>query len=186
MVKNILEALVNVSEKAANIARAFRQNEHLFGLLVQEKCADDGANSRFVHDYKTLADVLIQETIRHDVGALVSCWCWLCSLGSVCADGNMRFALQFPEVRANIRGEENGTFTNTLGDSADVRVADDAAETVDGLLKLLDGDAMAAELIAQEVHRNVVAPLDEDVPDMPMEGFNFANMGIWVDPIGAY
>lgn len=71
MVKNILDALINVSEKAANIARAFRQNEHLFSLLVQEKSIDE-SNPRFVHDYKTLADVLIQETIRHDIGAIVS------------------------------------------------------------------------------------------------------------------
>lgn len=70
---NILAALVRVSEKAARIARSFRQDEHLFALLVQEKTAEEGANAgRFVHDYKTLADVLIQETIRHDIGAAVS------------------------------------------------------------------------------------------------------------------
>lgn len=72
MVNSILEALVNVSEKAANIARAFRQDEHLFGLLVQEKSSEEGGNPRFVHDYKTLADVLIQEAIRHDIGLAVS------------------------------------------------------------------------------------------------------------------
>lgn len=71
MVNNILEALINVSEKAANIARVFRQNEHLFSLLVQEKSAEE-SNPRFVHDYKTLADVLIQETIRYDIGISVS------------------------------------------------------------------------------------------------------------------
>lgn len=71
MGKNILEALVDVSEKAANIARVFRQNEHLFELLVQEKPVGE-ANPRFVHDYKTLADVLIQETIRHDISTDVS------------------------------------------------------------------------------------------------------------------
>lgn len=73
MQHNILAALVRVSEKAARIARSFRQNEHLFALLVQEKSAEEGANAgRFVHDYKTLADVLIQECIRHDIGAAVS------------------------------------------------------------------------------------------------------------------
>lgn len=71
MAKNILEALINVSEKAANIARSFRQDEHLFQMLVQEKNADE-ANPRFVHDYKTLADVLIQEVILHDIGSAVS------------------------------------------------------------------------------------------------------------------
>lgn len=70
MAKNILEALINVSEKAANIARSFRANEQLFQLLIQEKSSDE-ANPRFVHDYKTLADVLIQAVIRHDIGSAV-------------------------------------------------------------------------------------------------------------------
>lgn len=71
MVKNIMEALVNVSEKAANIARVCRQNEHLFSLLIREKSSEE-SNSRFVKDFKTLADVLIQETIRLEVANLVS------------------------------------------------------------------------------------------------------------------
>lgn len=66
-----MEALINVSEKAANIARACRRNEHLFSLLIQEKSSDE-SNSRFVKDFKTLADVLIQETIRLEVATLVS------------------------------------------------------------------------------------------------------------------
>lgn len=70
MVKNIMEALVHASEKAANIARLCRQNEHLFPLLIEEKPAEE-SNPRFIKDFKTLADVLIQQTIRCDVGNLV-------------------------------------------------------------------------------------------------------------------
>lgn len=70
MVQNIMVDLIHVSEKAANIARVFRQNENLLNLLTEEK-SEDEANPRFVKDYKTLADVLIQETIRHDIGKLV-------------------------------------------------------------------------------------------------------------------
>lgn len=70
MVKNIMEALIHVSEKAANIARACRRNEHLFSLLIQEKSIEE-SNPRFVKDFKTLADVLIQETIRYEIGSLV-------------------------------------------------------------------------------------------------------------------
>jgi inositol polyphosphate 1-phosphatase len=62
-----LELLLKTSEKAANIARVIRQDEHLFKLLVQEKKGSD-KNPRFVQDFKTLADVLIQETVKHDVG----------------------------------------------------------------------------------------------------------------------
>lgn len=71
MVKNIVEALIHASEKAANIARLCRQNEHLFPLLIEEKSSNE-ANPRFVRDFKTLADVLVQEAIRHDISNLVS------------------------------------------------------------------------------------------------------------------
>nr|CAD7441473.1 unnamed protein product [Timema bartmani] len=62
-----LESLLKVSEKAANIARVCRQNQHLFKLLVQEK-KNEEKNPRFFQDFKTLADVLIQETVKHDIG----------------------------------------------------------------------------------------------------------------------
>lgn len=71
MVKNIMEALIHVSEKAANIARLCRQNEQLLNLLTEQK-SEEESNPRFVKDFKTLADVLIQETIRHEIGSLVS------------------------------------------------------------------------------------------------------------------
>lgn len=63
---SLLELLIIVSEKAANIARACRDDKDLFSLLVQEKKSDE-ANARFIQDFKTLADVLIQETVRHDI-----------------------------------------------------------------------------------------------------------------------
>lgn len=69
--RHLLKSLINASEKAANIARICRSNEQLLGLLVQEKTGDE-ANARFEHDFKTLADVLIQESIKHDVGAEVN------------------------------------------------------------------------------------------------------------------
>lgn len=71
MCSRLLKALVIASEKAANVARLIRKNDHLFELLVQEKTGDF-ANARFVRDFKTLADVLIQEMVKHDLGALVS------------------------------------------------------------------------------------------------------------------
>ena len=69
----LLSILLKVSEKAANIARACRQNDVLFKLLVQEKFEEE-KNPRFFRDFKTLADVLIQETIRHDIEVEVSRW----------------------------------------------------------------------------------------------------------------
>lgn len=66
----LLRLLLNVAEKAANVARVCRQEASLFELLVQEKTGAD-KNKKFVQDFKTLADVLIQEMIRHDVCAQV-------------------------------------------------------------------------------------------------------------------
>lgn len=66
----LLRALVRASEKAACIAQLCRQEDALFQLLVEEKRGAD-KNKRFVQDFKTLADVLIQEVIKHDVGAEV-------------------------------------------------------------------------------------------------------------------
>lgn len=67
----LLKSLIIVSQKAANIARVCRKDEHLFDLLVQKKL-DDEANPRFVQDFKTLADVLIQEMVKHDIATKVS------------------------------------------------------------------------------------------------------------------
>lgn len=67
---DLLRLLLQVAEKAANVARVCRQEAPLFQLLVQEKTGDD-KNKKFVQDFKTLADVVIQEMIRHDVGAQV-------------------------------------------------------------------------------------------------------------------
>ena len=65
--REFMSALLRVSEKAAVLARAVRSERELFALLVEEKTGED-ANKRFLKDFKTLADVLIQETVRHDIG----------------------------------------------------------------------------------------------------------------------
>jgi len=68
---NVLVAeLLKAAEKAAHIARICREEDVLFQLLVEEK-KGDAKNTNFVQDFKTLADVLIQETIKHSVVAKV-------------------------------------------------------------------------------------------------------------------
>lgn len=64
---DLLKLLIIVSEKAANIARACRHEKELFTLLIQEKKLAE-ANPRFIQDFKTLADVLVQETVRYEIG----------------------------------------------------------------------------------------------------------------------
>ena len=70
-VVELLSLLVSLSEKAASLARLVRKYNDLFHLLVQEK-ADGTQNKRFDVDYKTLADVLIQETVKYFVGEKVN------------------------------------------------------------------------------------------------------------------
>nr|XP_006643571.2 PREDICTED: inositol polyphosphate 1-phosphatase-like [Lepisosteus oculatus] len=153
----VLQALLSASEKAANIARVCRQEAPLFELLVQEKTGAD-KNKKFVQDFKTLADVVIQEMIKHDVGK------------------------QFPELVGFISGEESNKFENGLGESVTVRVCDTPRETAALLSAVLDGNRTAASLLAQAVHQDLevsdpaAASLQLDVsPD---------SLGVWIDPIG--
>ncbi|CRK94974.1 CLUMA_CG008462, isoform A [Clunio marinus] len=155
--KELLSTLIKASEKAANIARICRENEELFNLLIEEKTGNE-KNERFVNDFKTLADVVIQETIKHDVGVL------------------------FPQLRENIKGEESNKFENILGESVVVSITEDPIETKSLLLKVLDGNEKAAEALAVEVHKDVSVDEIETLPDI-VELINIEQVGIWIDPI---
>ncbi|XP_050510899.1 inositol polyphosphate 1-phosphatase [Diabrotica virgifera virgifera] len=155
---DLLRALIVVSEKAANIARVCRRDEHLFELLVQKKKTTE-ANPRFVEDFKTLADVLIQEMVKHDIGK------------------------QFNELSANIKGEENNVFKNKLGEKICVEVKPSEEETSTLLEIVLNGDHLAATLLAAEVHRDLnIESIKTDVPETEFN-VNFEELGVWIDPI---
>lgn len=155
--KELLSALINASEKAANIARVCRKNQELFNLLIEEKSGSE-KNERFVQDFKTLADVLIQETIKHDVGKL------------------------FPAIRDSIKGEESNKFENILGESVLIEIQEDPLETKNLLIKVLDGNEEAAEALAGEIHKDVVV---EEFQNLPEIGacIDHEKVGILIDPI---
>lgn len=67
----LLTALLSVTEKAATLARVVRSEKDLFDLLIEEK-RDETKNTKFQVDFKTLADVLIQEMVRYDISYQVS------------------------------------------------------------------------------------------------------------------
>ncbi|XP_048345656.1 inositol polyphosphate 1-phosphatase [Sphaerodactylus townsendi] len=152
----LLKSLLAASEKAANIAQLCRQEEALFSLLIEEKRGAD-KNKKFVQDFKTLADVLIQEVIKHDVGK------------------------EFPELQAYIRGEESNKFGNGLGETVVVQVCPSQPETAALLQKVLDRNQTAAELLAAAIHQQVV------FSDPALDGVNVTvsteNMAVWIDPI---
>ncbi|KAF3429517.1 hypothetical protein E2986_01860 [Frieseomelitta varia] len=155
----LLSILLKVSEKAANIARACRHNNALFKLLVQEK-SEAEKNPRFFQDFKTLADVLIQETIKHDIG------------------------LEFPELAKVVQGEETNTFSNAMGESIVVKVCPTIGETTQLLAKVMGSDIATAELLATEVHKDVQFLDIPMVAELPL-GFDIDiyDLGIWIDPI---
>lgn len=155
--KDLLAAIINASEKSANIARVCRRNEELFKLLIEEKSGSE-KNERFLHDFKTLADVVIQETIKHDVGKL------------------------FPELVASIKGEEGNKFENKLGESVTVEITDDPNDTKALLLKVLDGNEIAAEALTEEIHKSVSTDEAEKLPEI-VASIDITKVGIWIDPI---
>ncbi|XP_043252489.1 inositol polyphosphate 1-phosphatase [Colletes gigas] len=155
----LLSILLKVSEKAANIARACRQNDALFKLLVQEK-SEEEKNPRFFRDFKTLADVLIQETIRHDI------------------------EIEFPELAKVVQGEENNTFSNAMGESIVVEVCSTIEETTRLLAKVMGSDIDTAELLASEVHKDVQFLDVPVVAELPLDfDIDISDLGIWIDPI---
>lgn len=62
MADELLCTLILASEKASKIARLCRESEALFSLLIQEK----GTKHNEV-DFKTLADVFIQQVVTKEV-----------------------------------------------------------------------------------------------------------------------
>lgn len=158
---NLIKLLINCSEKSANIARKIRGDENLLQLLTQEKSAEE-ANPRFVQDFKTLADVLIQETIRYDVSQV------------------------FPQLEGSIFGEESAEFTNSVGDSVCVKIGTTEEETHHCLEKVLDGNSIASKILAEEVHRSIdfESKYLGDIPNLPDDWINYSKIGIWIDPIG--
>lgn len=66
----LVKTLVRLSERAANVARSLRSKPQLLELLTEQKAYCPKLR-RDKPDFKTLADVLIQETIRYYLGQKV-------------------------------------------------------------------------------------------------------------------
>lgn len=153
---DILRELLRVSEKAANIARACRQQEALFQLLIEEK-KEGEKNKKFTVDFKTLADVLVQEVIKQNMED------------------------KFPGLGDRILGEESNEFTNDLGEKVILRLCPTEEETVELLSRVLNGNKLASEALAKVVHQDVAyidTILDSIEINIPQD-----ILGIWVDPI---
>ncbi|KAM8933500.1 inositol polyphosphate 1-phosphatase [Pelodytes ibericus] len=153
---DILQELLRASEKAACIARACRQEDTLFQLLIEEK-KEGEKNKKFLTDFKTLADVLVQEVIKHDIGK------------------------KFPGLEKNIAGEESNEFTNELGEKIIVKVCATEEETAKLLQKVLDNNETAAKALARVVHQDVL--LSDPALSAVSVKIPLSNIAMWVDPI---
>ncbi len=60
MALELLQELVCVSDRAADIGRVIRGQEELFQSLIEEK-----TTQYIEYDYKTVADVLVQATVEY-------------------------------------------------------------------------------------------------------------------------
>lgn len=110
---------------------------------------------RFFQDFKTLADVLIQESIRYDISKI------------------------FPQLKKEIKGEESNKFENALGDKIIVEITDNPLNTTKMLQKVLGGNEKAAIALTNEIHKEVNVDEDLNFDDIEMN----LNVGIWIDPI---
>ena len=98
----------------------------MFQLLVEEKTGAE-KNAKFDQDFKTLADVLIQQTVKNEVGKV------------------------FLQLQDKILGEESNKFTNKLGNSLTVEIKETSEGTKELLVKVLDDNETAAKLLADQV-----------------------------------
>ncbi|XP_078321043.1 inositol polyphosphate 1-phosphatase-like isoform X1 [Crassostrea virginica] len=161
--QSLIQALVNASEKGAKIARVIRAESALLELLVQEKCGDQ-KNRRFLQDFKTLADVLVQEIVRHDLSG------------------------QFPGIGGSIYGEESNRFTNVLGESISVQLCEDQDATARLLCRcpemcsVLDDNMAAATMLARVAHEQVVMDAGSKLQEVNAE-LDLDDLGVWIDPI---
>lgn len=199
-VQDLLAELVSISERSATISRLCR-SDGLFELLIQEKTSDKGKNPRFRHDFKTFADVLIQEVAKYYLERKVSRALTQCfdhciftvhfSFQSVVTTNphTHPMATQFPALSSRVYGEENNAFENKLGESVTVQVVPEVESTRQMLLTILDGNVPTVEALVQVIYEqqqqqcNVGASVDgaHGGSALTVEQNDIA---IWIDPIG--
>ncbi|XP_050541797.1 inositol polyphosphate 1-phosphatase [Daktulosphaira vitifoliae] len=158
--QSLIQCALLVSETAADIARQCRSNTKLLSLLVQEKSGDDANRGRFAHDFKTLADVLVQRVVAKRIGR------------------------QFTELANNVFGEENDKIQNNCGNDVTIKIGDSMDETFQCLLEALDDDMESARSLAVAAHKKyTLAQLNVKTLPPEKECLNLKEIGVWIDPI---
>ncbi|EDO35565.1 predicted protein [Nematostella vectensis] len=158
MMDNLIRVLLRTSEKSASIARAWITQKELFSLLVEEKTGKE-KNERFVADFKTLADVIVQEVVKRDV------------------------IQEFPHLKGHIHGEESNKFTLNDGHTITIAIQDTPRATAEHLGQVLPGHEAATHTLADIIH-NDTSHDDDMLSVQSTDGtLDLGNIGIWIDPI---
>ena len=93
---------------------------------------------------------------------------------------------KFPQLESFIFGEESNKFTNTLGETILVTIQENESKTKDLLSKVLNGNEVAAAVLAKQIHADIKLSdvnTDVNIPEDP--NFDLTDLGIWIDPIDA-
>ncbi|EDV26661.1 uncharacterized protein TRIADDRAFT_22251 [Trichoplax adhaerens] len=158
MVSDFMNIIINCAEKAAVLARVVRSEAIMLKLLIEEKTDKNCKNDRFVHDFKTLVDVLIQEMVKHEIAA------------------------KFPCLTGFVHGEEDNTFTNAIGESVIIEIKSTAQETANVLRRVLNNNEKASQLLAEIIHGDIQCQNNEHIFNKD-DTINIDNFGIWIDPL---
>ena len=93
--------------------------------------------------------------------------------------------MQFPSLAGHILGEESTEFTNATGETIEIVLTTSRADTMQMLLRVLNGNEEAAKALVDAVH----AVLHETEVDLCGHVFDHVDLplndlALWIDPIG--
>lgn len=135
---DLLLTLVKASERAARVARACCLGSNSETLLIAEKF-DGDANIRFERDFKTIADVLAQESAKTEI------------------------ASRFPSLAEHVRGEE----CSEMG-GVRIAVQDSVEKTVELLsyLVTLEPAQRMAAAVHEDMSSEYTDKLPKNLPNI--------------------
>ncbi|CAF1667419.1 unnamed protein product [Rotaria magnacalcarata] len=165
LLREFLYELCVSSEKAACIARHIRFMHSDFNSMIQEKKLDAN-HQHLTADYKTLADVIIQEVIKRDLGMI------------------------YPVLTHHIYGEEDGSLKlNSTDEKIVIDVSGSQQDILNLLKKLFDNKSTEsieklAEIVSSSTNIVLTEQCKQSFEQIPHNiSIDLSTIGIWIDPV---
>ncbi|CAF4348638.1 unnamed protein product [Rotaria sp. Silwood2] len=153
------------SEKAACIARHIRFMHTDFNSMIEKKQLDEN-HQHLNADYKTLADVIIQEVIKRDLRRI------------------------YPSLTNHIYGEEDGSLKlNSSDEKIIIDVTGTREDILNLLKKLFDNKSTQsiealADIVASSSDITLSEQCKQSFEKIPNNiSIDLSNIGIWIDPV---